>query len=334
MKIFVSIASFQDPILPYTIESIIENSKYKKDLVLGIFDQSLDHLDVFKEWGKYGPEIRYKTCDPIDSKGACWARSTIQKDLFEGEDIYMQIDSHMMFSKNWDEDLLEKYDNCFNWFQKPLISCYPRALDVLAGEFFNTDAKYVFRKSLPDKEETQVMTMHKPFAQGYHSYQVAHHIQGQKYFRGFAMAGGFIFVDGQWVKDVPYDPRIYFHGEETTLALRSFTHGYDICHVPNTPLWHWYNSEDMDLKREVHWTFHDTDKELKKKKDDFMANAVEVTNNVLQGKDTEYGLGSERTIEQYADLSGINYRNKSVQMDKALFKEYQHSGLDLDDDFE
>ena len=46
MKIFVSIASFQDPILPYTIESIIENSKYKKDLVLGIFDQSLDHLDV------------------------------------------------------------------------------------------------------------------------------------------------------------------------------------------------------------------------------------------------------------------------------------------------
>ena len=33
--------------------------------------------------GKYGPEIRYKTCDPKDAKGACWARSKIQTDLFD-----------------------------------------------------------------------------------------------------------------------------------------------------------------------------------------------------------------------------------------------------------
>ena len=104
MKIFVSIASYQDPILPYTIESIIENSTYKKDLVLGIFDQSLDHLDVFKEWGKYGPEIRYKTCEPKESLGACWARSKIQTELFDGEDIFMQIDSHTQFDKDWDAD--------------------------------------------------------------------------------------------------------------------------------------------------------------------------------------------------------------------------------------
>ena len=69
------------------IESIIENARYKKDLVLGIFDQSLQHLDVVREWVKYGPEIRYKTCDPAESKGVCWARGTIQDELFDGEDI-------------------------------------------------------------------------------------------------------------------------------------------------------------------------------------------------------------------------------------------------------
>ena len=327
MKIFLSIASFQDPILKYTIKSALENAKYKDDLVLGVFDQSLEHLDV-------PSNVRYKTCDPKDAKGACWARSTIQQELFEGEDIFMQIDSHTMFEENWDEDLLEKYENCFNWFQKPLITGYPREFDVIPGKFFNTEEEYVFKKTWPDKNETHVMTMHLPFSEGYHSGQIAHAIEGQKYFRGFSMAAGLIFVEGKWVQEVPYDPRIYFSGEETTLALRSYTHGYDICHVPNTPLYHWYNSNDQELKRELHWEMHENDVELKKQKDERIKNAKEIVDAVLQGKSEEYGLGFERTLEQYAEFSGINYINKSVQMDKALFKEYEHSGLELDDDFE
>ena len=59
MKIFLSIASFQDPILKYTIKSALENAKYKDDLVLGVFDQSLEHLDV-------PSNVRYKTCNPKD----------------------------------------------------------------------------------------------------------------------------------------------------------------------------------------------------------------------------------------------------------------------------
>ena len=338
MKIFVSIASFQDPILRYTIDSIIENANYKKDLVLGIFDQSLEHLDVVKEYGKYGPEIRYKTCDPKDAKGACWARKKIQTELFEGEDIFMQIDSHTMFSKNWDTDLLEKYENCKQWFSKPLITGYPRGFDVIPGkpDFFNTKEKYVFRKSWPDEDQTHVMTMHQPFVDGYHSSQIAHAIAGTKYYKGFSLSAGLIFVEGKWVEDVPYDDRIYFSGEETTLALRSFTHGYDLVHVPNTPLYHWYNSDNQELKRELHWDMHESDVDLKTEKDNRIQKAKEIVDLVLQGKEKgQYGLGNKRTLKEYAELSGIDYENKTVQLDKSLFKYYEKDyGLTIEDDFE
>ena len=323
MKIFVSIASYQDPILRYTIQSAIENAKYKDSLVLGVFDQSLEHLDV-------PSNVRYKTCDPKDAKGCCWARSTIQEELFDGEDIFMQVDSHTMFEKDWDNTLLEHYESVLNWFDKPIITGYPRAFDVITsqGGFINTKEKYIFRKPFEQKDETHVMTVHEPYQIGYHSGQVTKNLP-PKVYRGFGLSAGFIFTEGSWVKTVPYDPEIYFSGEETTLALRSFTHGYDMIHVPNTPLYHWYNSDNQELKRDLHWEDPDANSNALGDK------GRSRVDTVLQGKDLgTYGIGSNRTLKEYASLSGLDYEEKTVNLDKTLFKTYENSGIELQEDFE
>ena len=329
MKIFVSIASYQDPILKYTIKSITENAKYKNDLVVGVFDQAEETLTDLPS------NVRYKTCHPKEAKGCCWARSTIQKELFEGEDIFMQIDSHTLFAEDWDKNLLQKYEDCKNWFEKPLITGYPRGFDVIVKGpgFFNSDEEYIFKKA-DRNTNTHIMTIHLPFDNGYHSGQIAKAMNDNKYYRGFGLSAGLIFTEGNFVKEVPYDPRIYFGGEETPLAVRAYTHGYELVHVPDTPLWHWYNSDNQELKRELHWTMHEQDENLKKAKDDYIASAKIVVDNVLQGKDTLYGLGDKRTLKDFAGLSGLDYTNKSVQMDKCLFKEYEEAGFTLDDDFE
>src|SRR5690606_31241175 len=44
------------------------------------------------------------------------------------------------------------------------------------------------------------------------------------------LSAHFLFTYGQWIKEVPYDPELYFEGEEDTLAVRSFTHGWDLFH--------------------------------------------------------------------------------------------------------
>ena len=50
----------------------------------------------------------------------------------------------------------------------------------------------------------------------------------------------YLFTYNQWVKDVPYDPELYFDGEEDTLALRSYTNGYDIYYPHDKISYHFY----------------------------------------------------------------------------------------------
>ena len=44
---------------------------------------------------------------------------------------------------------------------------------------------------------------------------------------GFHVAGGCVFAPGRIVNEIPYDPLLYFHGEEQALALRAWTRGWD-----------------------------------------------------------------------------------------------------------
>ena len=48
MKIFISIASYQDPLLESTIISAYESSKNPENLVFGVCDQSSYPLDIDK----------------------------------------------------------------------------------------------------------------------------------------------------------------------------------------------------------------------------------------------------------------------------------------------
>ena len=130
-------------------------------------------------------------------------------------------------------------------------------------------------------------------------------------YNGFLLAGGFIFVSGEWIKEVPYDPEIYFNGEEPTLALRSFTKGWNIVHVPFVPVWHYYNTEKNELKRNCHWDGVKDTRPLTQK-------ANKKVDLVLSGKDYgEYGIGHVRSLKEYTDISGIDYINKTIQPDKA-----------------
>ena len=42
---------------------------------------------------------------------------------------------------------------------------------------------------------------------------------------------------------MPYDPDIYFSWEETTMAVRAFTHGYDLFHPSTVVTWHEYSPD-------------------------------------------------------------------------------------------
>ena len=106
MSIFISIASYQDPLLESTVFSAIHNADNPNNLVFCICDQSsnIKDLSAYNAQSK----IKYENVDPILSKGPCWARNRIQS-LFQNEEFYLQIDSHTQFDKHWDTFLIENY---------------------------------------------------------------------------------------------------------------------------------------------------------------------------------------------------------------------------------
>src|SRR5262249_32615177 len=66
------------------------------------------------------------------------------------------------------------------------------------------------------------------------------------------LSAHFLFTIGRFVEEVPYDPQLYFIGEEITLSIRSFTNGYDLFHPPQIIIWHEYTRN----YRRKHWDDH------------------------------------------------------------------------------
>ena len=87
MKIFISIASYQDP-----LETTIL-SAHKMRLNLRIF--TLEYVSITKKSSiselDLQSKISYEVVDPLLSEGPCWARHRVQE-FFENEEYYLQID--------------------------------------------------------------------------------------------------------------------------------------------------------------------------------------------------------------------------------------------------
>ena len=50
------------------------------------------------------------------------------------EDYFLQIDSHTIFEKNWDDYLLNYIKTIKRIIDKPIISAYPRGFEVVDFE--------------------------------------------------------------------------------------------------------------------------------------------------------------------------------------------------------
>jgi len=124
MKIFISVASYQDPLLLETLCSAYTNARFKDSLIFGVCEQADQGIDldsiVFKD------QIKYELLDPVMAKGPCWARGRIQQS-YSNEEFFLQIDSHTIFTADWDHILIENYLWLENTQKNPfVISGYPR----------------------------------------------------------------------------------------------------------------------------------------------------------------------------------------------------------------
>ena len=299
-KIFVQIASYRDPQLLPTLKDCIAKAKKPENLVFSIAwqhspEDTWDTLDEFKNDARFKiVDIDYK-----DSQGACWARNMLQKN-YNKEEYTLQLDSHHRFIENWDDELIKMIKQLKNkGYKKPLLTSYISSFDpdndpsariqqpwkMNFDRFIPEGAVFFLPATIDDyKERTE------PVAARFYS---AH----------------FCFTLGSFVLDVPHDPEYYFHGEEISIAVRAYTHGYDLFHPHKVVAWHEYTRKG----RKKQW---DDDKKWVDKN-----NRSHLRNRKLfqmdgEVKDTDFGVydfGKERTLEDYERYAGISFKKRAVQ---------------------
>lgn len=309
MSIFISIASYQDPLLASTIFSAYDKAHNKNELIFSICDQSDNPIEIEKI--SFADQIHYEHVDPLFSKGPCWARHRAQS-FFNDEDFFLQIDSHTQFAENWDIIFIEQLIKISSikskddYFKKPIITSYPRSFEIIDFE------KGVFGLHGEDKR-TQVILYRKDslFLSGSFSRQIGMPTESNDITHAILVAAGCIFTKGSFVREIPYDPNYYFYGEELSLALRSFTRGFSFFHIPDTPLFHLY-TDTTNLNRKLHWDPGDDSKRAIKWQALDKKSLTRLANLFAGNVEEPLNLGTKRSLDDYALISGIDLKNRLV----------------------
>ncbi len=299
--IFVQIASYRDPELIPTINDMLKKARYPDRLRIGICRQ-YHPADGFDNLDKYKKDNRFRILDIHHSKGngVGWARNLTQR-LYMGEDYTLQIDSHMRFLKDWDVILVDMIEFLQQQeYSKPLLTGYVPGYDP--NKNFTTNNSYPPLKMVFDKFTPEGIVVFDSVVIPYCE-QLVCPIPAQFF------AGGFYFTLGKFCQEVKYDPEVYFLGEEISMAVRSFTHGYDLFHPHKTLLWHYYSRTNMTK----HW---DDDQTWYSKNLTSYSKLRKLLNigKTDKGSDlTQYGLGNKRSLKEYEKYSGVVFSKMGIK---------------------
>jgi hypothetical protein len=309
MTIFLAIASYCDPVLNFTLASAYEKAKYPDQLRFGIVDQNPKDASYPVPAHIPASQVSYVFVEAEQSRGCCWARSLVMS-LYRDEDYYFQVDSHTMFAQDWDDILVRKLNACLHFSPKAVISNYPagfRFVDgVATADVVDNPVRAAVVNPAASFQPKHPCFMFK-----------AKRLPDVGAVQGYHISAGCLFAPGPMVYSVPYDPFLYFNEEEQNISLRLYTHGWDIYHVAGTPVFHLYNvapEKTVVDRRPLHW---DTTAEPggKPRWWSQVRRARKRMATLLWGDAAQlgaYGLGRERSLQDYADMCGIDYPARTI----------------------
>lgn len=303
--IFVSLAAYRDPLLFFTLRDAVEKAARPALLRFGVVDQN----DADQRAGiaalPFARQVRYVHVHPDDTQGVSWARS-LAFSLYDGEPFVLQVDSHTCFEPGWDDNLRGQHASLLARSAKPVISTYPYRFDFV-------DGKPTYKPS--EGKTALVLRPHPDTPLGVDGVVlrfIGRHLFTDDPVAGCHIAAGFFFCDGRFVEEVPYDPFLYFHGEEQSLSVRAFTRGWDIFHTTWTPLYHLY--KEANVAHEGHHWHGEADARRSFSGAYLTERSRQRLARLLcgDGLPGAYGLGTGRGMDAFRALSGIDYANRIV----------------------
>jgi hypothetical protein len=301
--IFISIASFRDKLCPTTLSSIFKNAEFPFNIFVGVYQQNAkDDIDCteFPEYNIYSNQIKIQRVPHTDAKGPVTARYYCSL-MANNQDFFMQIDSHSLFSKNWDtklinmNNLLEKKNNN----KRNILSHYPKCYLEYDKDVLNKDGlSFVPRVTRAFFNE-----------RGMISYMGSEYIKVKQDITGLVetafLTGGFLFARMSVIEYVPYDPDLdyLFIGEEILHSARCWTSGFNIYTPNENVVYHFYTrTDEPKIWKDI--VYDDTKSHEK----------VKTLLGLKQNKkeNTTFGMGVTRSLQDYFKFAGIDIQKRRI----------------------
>ena len=212
--------------------------------------------------------------------------------------------------EHWDELLLKTWKECSD--ARAVLSVYPNGfqlpcrlqtstLPVMGASGFDTNGilklRGISRFQLPEEHPDRPIP-------------------------GAFIAGGFLFGPGSIVSEVPYDPELYFYGEEIAMSARLWTSGFNIYAPNRLLLFHLYKTEQTDQEHAAtHWgdhsNWHNYNLCALKRVHTLLGslNNAPASIRYLNDKHGElkaFGLGRKRSLHMYQQWAGIDFKTAEI----------------------
>mmetsp|Transcript_18832 Transcript_18832/g.54490 ORF Transcript_18832/g.54490 Transcript_18832/m.54490 type:complete len:721 (-) Transcript_18832:17-2179(-) len=341
----VGIASYRDPLCPRTLYNMFTKSVEPENIRVRVLQQNDPKLDIdclegyckmiakakaesrnepfddsaalpedYAESCPHADQVNIHQVHAREAKGPTWARGLLSAD-FEGahasrelspQDHCMSIDSHMDFEPRWDANMIDMWDLADNEYA--VLSTYVAGTEQLG-------------KNLNGMHEVPHLCM-VTFTSNVrtHATKMAQELSRPKLTNAI-WGAGLSFSKCHAELKVPVDPHTpyVFDGEEFNRAARFFTHGYDVYTPHRVYVLHDYHGSQSNPTT-ASW-HRNTDHDAMKASHKRLKTMIEMPggesdpNEALRIRQSKYGMGDRRSVDQLVEFSGVDTRNAKFPVD-------------------
>ncbi len=240
-RIYVQMPAYRDTELSATLRDLFAKADAPQSLRVAVAWQrsEREHLEPSV---RRLPGLELLEIPATRSRGVNWARALLQR-RWRGEKYTLFLDSHHRFARGWDTMAVDMFERVrSSGVRKPILTAH---LPAYVPDLEPAGRRMRPYKIYPHSREDGLLT--KLTSSPIHAWRSL----TQPVEAGF-ISLHFLFAAGTFNRELPFDPSIYFSGDEVATSLRAFCAGYDAYHPHRILGWHSYDR----TTRRSHWTDH------------------------------------------------------------------------------
>lgn len=296
-SIFVQIASYHDFELPKTIVHALKQKSGKHEIHFGVFNCYYRTNDI------YIPKVdNLKIIEKEAPAGIGVGKSrNIANSLYDGQDYYLQIDSHTRFKKDWDDNLVSDildYQSCGS--EKPLLTTYPGTYryDNYLQEIIDwgEHVNIIYFGDTPEEFTRNLIPGQRA-------------VEPEGTVTQKSISAGFIFTVGSF-SEMDFNNKIAFWGEEIFIAAKAWTSGFDLFTPSKQQIFHLYYDHDHRMQRSNRRHIWNDFPQIFEKMDQESKEEIKMIFNT--NKVAKDALGDIRTLDDFGRYAGLDFKNKQL----------------------